>query len=263
MQASYSKIQLYRSCPKQYEYAYIKVMPRAISRSESYGSSIHNALKRWGELELQHQSPTKADAQLTMFAEEPVALTELNLETLLQFWHEAFIRSTYTNATEAAEDEQKGVRALTHFFEWWQQTTRQVLTVETGFALELNGHKVKGRFDRIEQSSSGLHIIDFKTGKPREQQIVDEDLQLSVYVQAAKQLWNMPVADVSLLFINEDQTIEVHSTRSAEQLQQATDALNVSITGIEHNEFAPTPSVKTCGYCPYKNVCSSAMRNEQ
>lgn len=259
MQTSYSKIQLYRTCPKQYEFAYVKAMPRPISRSESYGSSIHNTLKQWGELELKHQSPATAEAQLTMFEQEAEEHTPLTLQTLLQFWQQNFIRTTYDSTELQKQDEQKGTAALTHFYEWWQQTKRSVVTVETGFVLQVHQNKVKGRFDRIEQTEAGLHIIDFKTGSPKDQNHVDENLQLSLYVQAAQELWNTPVAKVSLLFVNEDQTVQVDSARTTDELQTAIDTMSVALTGIEHGEFTATPSVKKCSHCPYKNVCKDSV----
>jgi RecB family exonuclease len=257
VQTSYSKIALYRTCPKQYEYAYVKELPRSISQSESYGSSIHNTLKQWGELEVQHQ--TTEDAQLTMFAEEQQSYPKLDLATLEKLWQKNFIRSTYKNTNEAIQDEQKGYKALQHFFEWWKNKERTICTIESGFSLPLHNHAVKGRFDRIEQDENGLHIIDFKTGSPKDVHYVDENLQLTVYVDAAEVVFKQPVHTVSLVFINEDQTVQVDSKRSAEQRKEAKDILFACLTNIEHEEYTATPSLKACTYCPYKNVCKDSI----
>lgn len=260
MSLSYSRIALYQACPKQYEFACVKKIPRAISKAESFGTSIHNTLKKWGELEQRIKSPTIADAQLTMFAEpEEVAHAPLTIHTLEDFYHSSFIRSVYANSIEADSEYERGKQAIAHFYEWWQQKERTVHAVEQSFAVQIENTTIKGRFDRIEIADDSLHIIDFKTSKVKEQSIVDEDLQLSVYVLAAKQLWNMDTASVCLLFINAAGVIETKSYRNTDQLQVAAQRIAKAYNGIEVLDFTATPSVETCYKCPYKNICSEAV----
>ena len=52
MALSYSQLRRYRTCPRQYEFSNIKKVPWGISEGESFGSSVHNALKKWGEAEM-------------------------------------------------------------------------------------------------------------------------------------------------------------------------------------------------------------------
>lgn len=131
MQTSYSKIALYRTCPKQYEYAYVKELPRSISQSESYGSSIHNTLKQWGELEVQHQ--TTEDAQLTMFAEEQQSYPKLDLATLEKLWQKNFIRSTYKNTNEAMQDEKKDTKHCNIFLNGGKTRNVQYVLLKVDF----------------------------------------------------------------------------------------------------------------------------------
>ena len=62
-----------------------------MSEGESFGSSLHNTLRKFGLLELGKQEPKKK--QLTLFTDDhthdqPV---ELSLTTLLSLWRESFI----------------------------------------------------------------------------------------------------------------------------------------------------------------------------
>lgn len=269
MKLSYSRISLYLNCPKQYEYACIKKIPRAISTAESFGSSVHNTLKKWGELELHVQTPKPVVVQESLFDLEPeiqnskfeIDNLELTLETLHMFWEQSFIRSTYATKVQADAEYLRGKKVVTEFFTWWQQKERHVLTIESGFTLPIGNTIVTGRFDRIEESEQGLHIIDFKTNTPKDQQYVDEALQLSVYVLAAQILWQKPIASVSLLFTGQDEVIERKSTRGKEQLQAAIDQISRSATGIHFNEFAADPAPRKCNHCPYKNICKESLAN--
>ena len=69
MPLSYSQLNLYRRCPRQYEFACIKNLPRLITPGESFGSSVHNTLKKWGELEMSIQQAAALN-QLTMFEDK-------------------------------------------------------------------------------------------------------------------------------------------------------------------------------------------------
>lgn len=264
MPLSFSRIQLYQTCPKQFEYACVKKIPRPITRAESYGSSIHNTLKKWGELETAHQAPPAQEEQLTMFASEvePEPLPALSFATLLIQWEQSFIRSTYATNSEAETDYKKGKNALEHLFNWWQKKQRVVHAIETSFKFPLGNTSLNGRFDRIETSKAGLHIIDFKTGRVKPQEFVDANLQLSLYVLAAEQMWQLPVQSVSLLFVNEHETAEITSTRTKEDLLAAEQQLVTTYNGIEAEQFAATPAEKWCNYCPYKGVCSDSLATQ-
>lgn len=264
MPLSFSRIALYQTCPKQFEYACVKKIPRPITRAESYGSSIHNTLKKWGELEAAHQAPPKQDEQLTMFAPEvePQPLPLLSFATLLEQWETSFIRSTYATSKDADIDYKKGRNALEQLFNWWQQKQRTVHAIEASFKFPLGNTTLNGRFDRIEQSEAGLHIIDFKTGRIKPQDYVDQNLQLSLYVLAAQHTWQLPVKSVSLLFVNEHECTEVISNRTTQDLLQAEQQLSTTYNGIKAEAFPATPSEKWCNYCPYKGVCSDSLATQ-
>lgn len=263
MPLSYSQLSTYQRCPKQYEFAYVRKIARPISPAESYGSSLHNTLKYWGELEMQIQNPEEIN-QLTLFMEAaPKPLLTLDLPSLLKLWNENFINNTYPTVDDANIAFAKGKAALTHFFDWWKARRREVVGVEKSFAVEVIHtdsplSKLSGRLDRVERSADGLHIIDFKSSAPREQEHVDEDLQLSIYAKAAQTLWNEPVASLSLLFLREDQTLEIQTKRSEIILTDAMISIREVIDGIEQQDFTAKPTIEKCKRCPYRSICPDA-----
>lgn len=260
MPLSYSQLALYRRCPKQYEYANVKKVPRPISPGESFGSSIHNTLKRWGELEVEKQ-PKIGRGQLTLFIEDHAhdIGAELTLTTLLNFWRQCFIAEGYESRTAMDSKFIEGEQALTHFFEWWSTTKRDVIAIEKSFKFPVpnTDQILAGRFDRVERIDGKLWIIDFKSTKPRPPEQLTTDLQLSVYALAAHELWPEPVGALTLLCINPEGIVAQSTTRSRAQLDEALAKIALIADGIASRDFTATPSIEKCTYCPYREICPS------
>lgn len=158
-----------------------------------------------------------------------------------------------------------GQKLLDHFYTWWKSKERTVLGIEKSFKLTIGSTTsqepiiLSGRFDRVERGASGIVIYDYKTSSPRSQEEIDADLQLSIYALASQTIWDEPIERLTLVFLNENGIEEVSTTRSEEQLQDATSVIRTTVTNIESKHFSATPSLKTCNHCPYKNICPSAV----
>ncbi|MEQ1849296.1 MAG: PD-(D/E)XK nuclease family protein [Candidatus Peribacteraceae bacterium] len=263
MPLSYSQLSTYRTCPKQYEYAFVQGIERQMSAGESYGVSMHSTLKKWGELEMRYQKEHRTDERLTLFTEEHEHHQHASLDrrTLVNLWRESFVGYGYASRTDQDCALKRGEAALVHFFDWWMQKPRTVLAVEKGFSLNSVETKtvISGRFDRVEIENNQLHIIDFKTGSLPNKSQVDEDLQLSIYALAAENLWQKPVASLSLLSVREEACMELLTTRTSAQLEDAKAAISQIDTRISAQDFAATPSHIACKRCPYSEICSSSL----
>lgn len=260
MSLSYSQLQSYRRCPRQYEYGYVKKLPRQISAPESFGSSVHNTLKKWGEREIE-VGGQKAESrkQLPLFAEsESTDFCPLTSSFLLKLWQSSFIVEGYQTRVEADMSRLRGEKIMRFFFDWWEQEERSVFCVEQGFALDLDGQRITGRFDRIEQVEGGLKVIDFKTSAPRGQEQVDADLQLSVYALACEESFGQACKELALLFLSEEGVAEVTTGRTPGQLQDAVTQIRAVRERIASGDFHPVPSRTVCRNCPYSNVCDGA-----
>lgn len=268
MPVSFSQLSTYQRCPKQYEFACVKKIPRSLSRGESYGSSIHNTLKKWGELELSHSPlPSDPKKQLQLFIDDALPKPALPLDrtTLQTLLRENFIAEGYPSRGEMDRALKAGQKLLDHFYDWWQSRERIVLGIEKSFKLGIDNTAnqepimLSGRFDRIERGASGIIIYDYKTSAPRMQEEIDTDLQLSIYALASQTIWDEPIERLTLLFLNEDGITERSTTRSEKQLQDAQTIITSTVAHIDTKDFTATPSTRVCNHCPYKNICPSAM----
>lgn len=246
----------------------MKKIPKGISPGEAFGSAVHNTLKRWGEEELRIgelriENSTK---QLEMFAEERSPQdSPLTLESLATIWHENFPLNAFGTRVEADAARMRGEELMALFYAWWSETAREVVAVEKGFSVEMQNAESKmqkinitGRFDRIERTSEGLHVIDFKTSQPRTQAEVDADLQLSIYALATLEDFGELPVTLSLLHITEEGVLEIKTARNENQVRDAVKQITAIHSRITEKDFIPTPAVAVCKWCPYKGVCDVA-----
>ncbi|MDA1209280.1 MAG: PD-(D/E)XK nuclease family protein [bacterium] len=264
MPLSFSQLSLYQRCPKQYEFANIKKLPRSISAGESFGSSMHNALARFGKRELGVGNRETGVGQIALFEDvsDPLLPTpeSLTLSLLTEYWHQSFIVQGYDSKKDMEAARSRGEEIITLFYDWWRTTNREVVAIEKGFRLQLSdGPELSGRFDRVEQVEGGLHVIDYKTSAVRPQEEVDVDLQLSVYALACDEVFGQPCVSLSFLFLREDGITDVVTHRTKKALQDDTNQIQTAEEGISQKIFDPTPSRQICMHCPYKNVCSAAV----
>jgi DNA helicase-2/ATP-dependent DNA helicase PcrA len=153
MPLSYSQLSAYRSCPRQFEYGFVKKLPQPLSTYQSFGVSVHSALAKWGKREMQNSKCKIQNEQGSLFEENSqVSHFSLSLDELLQLWHESFIINTYPSTVEADFDRTRGERLMQEFFEWWRKEDRTVIGVEKGFSLDL-GLRTKDLGDSLSPTS--------------------------------------------------------------------------------------------------------------
>ena len=258
-------------CPKQYEFANVKKIPRQISAGESFGASVHNTLRKWGERETESGKRKAENDQLHLFgADEEIVRAPLSVIHLIELWHSSFIVEGYATRKDADAARKRGETLMRHFFEWWSREPREIIAVEKGFVWNDRDSKdgkdskdskeitITGRFDRVEKVAGGVRIIDYKTTAPREQENVDEDLQLSIYALAAEATFGLPCVELVLLFLREDGITEVISKRSPEDLVSARSVIKTLADGISSKDFHADPAAAKCGRCPYRGICPAS-----
>ena len=275
MKISFSQYQTYKTCPKQYEFANVKKLGRTISAGESFGSSMHNTLAKFGKLEMGLGGrELGVGDQLRLFSESDTAAKPPtpNAQILTQLWHQSFIVQGYTSKADADAARKKGERILEYFFDWWSATSREVVAIERGFSIQLTTNNqpfdsaqdrqpttLTGRFDRIERTTEGLHVIDYKTSKVRPQKDIDADTQLSMYALACQQMFGELPTALTLLFLREDGITQCSTVRSEDDLATLQEGIVSVSDSITAGDFAATPSEGVCSRCPFKSVCSDAV----
>lgn len=241
---SASAIETYEECPLRFKLQRDWNLPRDVPASLHYGAAMHRVLRTFYDAQRYGREISDEDLLENFRAD----LAQAGIPDRYQY--ELYLR--------------QGREQLTQFLAWARLNPQPVvLRTEQKFDLPVAGVKLTGRIDRIDRlevdgiATGGVAIIDYKTGRPKSQDDADDSLQLSLYMLAAEEAWDLR-AD-RLIFHNlEDNTIVI-STRDSADLEAAKERVRKAAENITAGNFPAKPSYN-CNLCPYRNLCPATEK---
>lgn len=232
---SHSQLETFERCPWQYALRYIYRVPEPQHGSATFGMALHDALRDFYTALMQGQKPT--------------------LSLLEQCYAASWRSEGFLSRAHMNHQKEHGWALLKSFFEHNAENFGKPVALEKSFAIMLAGVRLTGRIDRIDQLPDGTYkIIDYKSGKQKTAAQVKKDLQLSVYALACARALKIPVSQLALYYLENQE--ELLTTRSQETLQKVEDELKEKIDALRTSDFSPTPGMH-CGYCPYRILCDA------
>ncbi|MBU4141167.1 MAG: PD-(D/E)XK nuclease family protein, partial [Candidatus Omnitrophica bacterium] len=238
---SFSQIDDYHTCPLKYYYKHVLHIP--ISRrhhSAIYGIAIHKAISD--------------------FYQAKIKKTSFTLENLFGSFQTAWVNEGFLSREHEEQRFAQGKETLKRFYEREKDKPLPVyIEEEFSFVLGKN-NKVIVRWDRIDETSDGAVIIDFKTTDmvkelPQATKRVKGSLQLSIYALAYSiKRGELPLR-VELHFVDTD--LIGQAQRTEKDLEKTKELITQVSIGIRAQEFQAQPGYLTCEYCDYRDICPS------
>lgn len=244
---SYSQIQTFNICPLHYKLRYLLKIPTPVTVSQSFGISVHAALRDFYQRFLEDKN-TNINQALILLKSNWITdgYQSKNLE-LKAFGKAKYIITDYLKEN-LDKDISKENTYLEMPFQFFVGKSEEWL-------------KIGGRIDRVKKTANTLEIIDYKTGNnmPTEKSLA-ENLQLTFYGLAATEvkgnlLGVKPEAVRLSLHYLETKT-KLTTTRTKEQLEEAKLEILGKKEEIEKSDFACSRSL-FCKTCEYKQFCSA------
>ncbi|MDI6799298.1 MAG: PD-(D/E)XK nuclease family protein [Actinomycetota bacterium] len=240
MRLSYSSISTYKKCPLSYKFAYIDRLPRKKSAALSFGGSIHRALYFF------FSSPTL----------KPPSLDEL-LENLSANW----ISDGYASESEEESYKELAKKTVSRFYEKNATNFIPPLALEHKFQIEIDGegsphekYFLTGVIDRVQKGPDGeIEVIDYKTSKrlpPLAQ--VENDLQLSIYHYAVKEIWGVEPKRLTLCFVLPE--MEMTTSRGDDDIRLLKEEILKTASLIDEKNFEPVEN-PLCHWCDFQEHC--------
>jgi DNA helicase-2/ATP-dependent DNA helicase PcrA len=234
LKLSPSSVMGYRSCPQQFLFQRLWSIEGQARATLTFGRVVHSTIRR--------------------------AMTEMKKGNLLRFGEVQRIYENEWSALGFEDDYQEqeykkdGLEQLQTFHAAVLKALPEILEQEKGFELDLeNNVIVKGRIDQINSlGRKDVEIVDYKTGKPRKDSEAKQDLQLSIYAIAVKEI--LELNPVRLVFHYLQNNERQETTRDAKQLAEAQAIVQEAAAEIRAGEFTAKPGFH-CRGCSYKPIC--------
>ncbi len=236
---SYSRITIYDNCPLRYKFIYVDELPTAARSYFSFGNSIHKVLELFYQPE-----------------ENFITAKTPSLNYLLGLLNEHWISAGYNTEYQEKKAKDEAVQLLTKFYRETIFGFQPAYLVEKSFSFELNGFRIIGRIDRIDQGNDGYSIIDYKTNKilPYFFKKINLLQPIIYYLGAKESLGLNKINSVFMYFVRFNKKVEFNiSDEMAEEGKQK--ILQVG-KAIQCNEFSPKPG-SACSTCEFKDRCAS------
>jgi DNA helicase-2/ATP-dependent DNA helicase PcrA len=244
---SYSQLTTYEDCPKKYKYSYVLKVPSKPHASLSFGTTIHNTLKDFYSL------LKDSKEGLEGIVEQP------DLKKLLDLYDMHWISQGYDSKAHEEKRKQSGEKMLEQFFKDLYSTKQKPYRLEESFSVHVGDSVFVGKIDRIDmvdEKKKTVEIVDYKTGKVKNEANIKKDLQLPLYALFAEEKLGLNVVAAKYIFVEHGEVVEVDV--SEDRKKEAREKIVDIIDSIKEKNFAATPGY-LCRYCDYNTVCDDAM----
>ena len=265
---SYTAIEAYLACPLRYHYQQRLRIPLPPHHAAIYGSALHAAVAEF------HRG------QMNGTAPELPALTA----ALDRSWQSAgFVSRSHEEARRDA-----ALKVIERFRS--EELASGVIPayVEKDFSFEIGGHKVRGRWDRVDVrplapdertkeipvielsgdtlrptlplSDEWVVISDYKSGGKDDDETgvarARDALQLQIYALAWRSTTGRLPDEVSLRFLDSGKTATVPV--DPKRIEKAREKIAEAAEGIQTGSMEAKPDLMNCTYCAYRELCPSS-----
>ncbi|HLJ24351.1 MAG TPA: ATP-dependent DNA helicase [Candidatus Acidoferrales bacterium] len=234
LKISPSQIGTLVSCPQKYLFSCAWKLRGGPAAAMSFGSVMHNTIKYFvGEL-------AKGTA---------LPFDEVRRKFELE-WTSAGFEDDY----QEQEYKKDGVEQLRAFHAATLAAPPEVIAQEKVFDLPMDNNVVlTGRMDQVNRIGPGEEeIVDYKTGKPRNEEKARKDVQLSAYALAAREVFDWNPARLTLYFLQTNHPVS--ATRNEKELKKVRDEIQDAAADIRAGEFPAKPGF-ACRFCDYEPIC--------
>jgi DNA helicase-2/ATP-dependent DNA helicase PcrA len=243
LELSHGQIDDFLTCPLKYRYAHVVQVPLATDPVAMYGIALHHAIRIF----LQHRM-------------KGIPIAE---DGVLEAFESAWSSEGFYSREHEERRHAEGRDALRRFVAREESSSRTPLAVEMEFRFPVGTDRISGRWDRIDETPSGIVLVDYKTtdvadpdaARERARRSMAEG-QLGLYAWAYHETRGVTPHAVQLHFVA---TGAVGEARVApEHLAAARDRVVTAAAGIRAGAFPARPDPNRCRFCPYNRLCPAS-----
>ena len=243
----------------KYKYRYVLGIPTPPKHALSFGQTIHRTLRDFHRADL---------------------FGKKDLDYLLELYKNHWIDEGYDSKEHKEERFKEGKELLEKYYKKYPKMLGKPIFLEKKFTLKLGETSLIGSIDRVDELKDGaegppkppdlsaealakaeasakagrrgVEVIDYKTGQPKDQKVVDKDEQLTIYALAARDALGLKPKSLALYYVKANE--KVATTRTNEDLDKKREELKETVERIKKSNFEPIPN-RLCKFCDYHHIC--------
>jgi superfamily I DNA/RNA helicase len=245
LRTSYSRISHYDNCPLAYLCSVVLGLDPDVTHNLDFGRWIHEIIEDC------EKEPTDEQKRLGRRR-----LTNRNM--VFERYGEIFDAAVFPNQVVARQFERDGRLMLENYMKYMRPGTAHM--AEHRFRVDVDGHVITGRIDRVDKKGKHLIVSDYKTSRS-ELQWADakESLQLAIYYKAAREDPELSEhgepCSMQLVYpfkiVKGDISKRCQTPAEAEEVLVRLPEL---IDGVLGEQYAPSPEAD-CRWCKFKPIC--------
>ena len=232
---SFSKLELYEFCPFAYRLHYVERQKIPFSKSLVVGAIVHAVLRK--------------------LFQAIQAETDVSYEDFKEMHEEYWTNAPNMDPRRFPEIWSTSIDLLTAFWSANQNKFGAPIMLEHRFRLRMDmedAYTVEGVIDRVDKTSSGVEVIDYKSGGtsptfPRRQKS-----QLHTYALALERGFHQSVSRLTVYYLKDNKAISMEPNH--EFAQELLNRYRVASVSIASESFAPK-SGSWCTGCDFFGIC--------
>jgi len=179
-----------------------------------------------------------------------------SFDELLKIYEESWIGDWYESKTHHDDYYKKGKEILKDFYEKNNGAWTVPDSLEKAFHLKIGEYTLKGVIDRIDKLPSGrIEIIDYKTGRPKEEGKISPEDKEQLYIYQIASLDVLKVEPEILSYYYFSNNTKVSFLGEAADLEKIKNKITGTIEAIRQSEFPATPDPMKCKFCDFAKIC--------
>ena len=242
LELSYSQLNNYERCPRQYMYGNVLNLRGRQTRYALSGNVIHQVLEQFYK-SFKHAKDAK-------------------LDDLLALYDAAFASAEFDSELERRQHREDGQAMMEAFFAEESKRTTEPVRLEQWFEFDLGTVKVRGRIDRIDRHPDGrFEVIDYKTGRVESRKAyATENLQLPIYAIAMQEHLKLPLKAATIYALKERKriTLNLGEDLTPSAIESAKRRILEIAAHIREGQFEPKPEPNICAFCEFRMLCPAS-----
>jgi putative RecB family exonuclease len=232
----------FKRCPQLFKFSAIDRIERPPTTHQARGTTAHLALERLFEV----PGPERTEERLrSLFVDawdelKPSAFPEL-----------------FTDSDSETAWAAESLAILANYFLVEDPTRIEPLARELDLTEAFDGMRIRGIIDRLEETSDGLVVTDYKTGKaPRSEYALSAFFALKIYALLVRRREGRTPSGLRLIYLNGPTVLELPvNDAQLDAMERQLQALWTAIErAIDTGRFPPRTGV-LCDWCAYRDIC--------